>query len=118
VFLELGVSKFIARPNGFLLGGAMTSVVFSAEAGKDIPIDKTKLVATPPSDVRAEDITELLCPLPPLPQNEKQRIKLLNFTNLLDSKEEIDFDRLTSIAARIFNVPICLIRYVLSSNHT
>ena len=40
----------------------------------------------------------------PVPDYENDRIKILRQTNLLDSEEDVSFDRFTALAQRIFNV--------------
>ncbi len=40
----------------------------------------------------------------PIPKNERTRLKILYQTDLLDTKEEEDYDRYTSMAARLFHV--------------
>ena len=47
-----------------------------------------------------------------LPENEQQRLKALHDLALLDTAVEERFDRITRIAARIFDVPIALITLV------
>lgn len=47
-----------------------------------------------------------------LPENEQQRLKALHDLALLDTAAEERFDRITRIAARIFDVPIALITLV------
>jgi PAS domain S-box-containing protein len=48
----------------------------------------------------------------PYPVNEQQRLATLNSYAILDSPPEAAFDRITRMAARIFNVPIALISLV------
>ena len=48
----------------------------------------------------------------PVPENEAQRLKTLHSLGLLDTAPEERFDRITRIAARIFNVPIALITLI------
>lgn len=48
----------------------------------------------------------------PLPNNESQRLQSLHALKQLDSPPEPQFDRLTRIAARCFNVPIALLSLV------
>lgn len=43
---------------------------------------------------------------------EKQRIKVLNEMDILDTPEEYRFDRLTRLAKRLFDVPISLVSFV------
>lgn len=40
----------------------------------------------------------------PIPKNEITRLKILHQTDLLDTKEEENYDRYTSMAARLFHV--------------
>ena len=47
-----------------------------------------------------------------LPENEQQRLKTLHSLGILDTAAEERFDRITRIAARIFDVPIALITLV------
>jgi diguanylate cyclase (GGDEF)-like protein len=49
---------------------------------------------------------------PDLPENESARIAKLQSLNLLDTSPEERFDRLTRLAARLFNVPIALVSLV------
>jgi PAS domain-containing protein len=68
----------------------------------------------------AEIAKEGTCPLPP---NEQQRLEKLYSYDVLDSLPEKEFDRITSMAARVFGVPICLVSLVdagrqwFKSNH-
>ena len=48
----------------------------------------------------------------PVPQNEEQRVAKLKSYNILDTSPEAEFDDLTKLAARICEVPICLISLV------
>jgi PAS domain S-box-containing protein len=48
----------------------------------------------------------------PIPENEKSRLAELRRLALLDSEHERRFDRLTQIAARVFNVPIVFISLI------
>ncbi len=50
--------------------------------------------------------------LAPVPENEAQRLKTLHSLGLLDTAPEERFDRITRIAARIFNVPTALITLI------
>lgn len=45
----------------------------------------------------------------PIPPNEEERLKVLAEYHLMDTPPEEDFDRLTRLAARLFNVPIVLV---------
>ena len=49
---------------------------------------------------------------PLIPQNEFQRQQRLDIYEILDTPNEIDYDSITKIAARILNVPMCLISLV------
>jgi diguanylate cyclase (GGDEF)-like protein len=49
---------------------------------------------------------------PPIPINEKARLKSLKSLNVLDTPPEERFDRLTRMAQRIFGVPIALVSLV------
>lgn len=48
----------------------------------------------------------------PVPENEKFRLERLKYYSILDSEEEAMFDDLTKLAARILDVPICLLSLV------
>ncbi len=48
----------------------------------------------------------------PLPANEVERLEALRRYNILDTPPEAAFDRITSLAARLFNVPIALVSLV------
>jgi len=50
--------------------------------------------------------------IPPIPINEKDRLKSLKSLNILDTAPEERFDRLTRMAQRIFGVPIALVSLV------
>src|SRR5579862_1956444 len=50
--------------------------------------------------------------IPPLPKNERQRLKVLWQYSVLDSVPEEIFDDLTELAARICEAPIALITLV------
>ncbi|WP_323750550.1 GAF domain-containing protein [Marinobacter sp.] len=49
---------------------------------------------------------------PDYPANEASRLAALQATQLLDSPPEERFDRVTRLAARLFDVPICLVSLV------
>ena len=49
---------------------------------------------------------------PPLPRNEAARLEELRRLNILDTEPEERFDRLTRLAARLFDVPIALVSLV------
>lgn len=59
-----------------------------------------------------EKFVEKLLGAPKFPANEVERLAALKCTALLDSSPEDRFDLFTRLAARIFNVPICLISLV------
>ena len=46
------------------------------------------------------------------PANEVERLEALRRYNILDTPPEVAFDRITSLAARLFNVPITLVSLV------
>ncbi|BCM89784.1 cyclic di-GMP phosphodiesterase response regulator RpfG [Abditibacteriota bacterium] len=48
----------------------------------------------------------------PLPSNEVQRLQALRSYHILDTPPEVAFDRITSMAARLFDVPIALVSLV------
>ncbi|HEY9848236.1 MAG TPA: ATP-binding protein [Leptolyngbyaceae cyanobacterium] len=48
----------------------------------------------------------------PLPPNEVERLEALRRYNILDTPPEESFDRITALAARLFDVPIALISLV------
>ena len=43
----------------------------------------------------------------PIPHNEKDRLAALKNLHIIDTLPEKRFDRITRIAQRLFNVPIC-----------
>lgn len=49
---------------------------------------------------------------PEFPQEEQQRLSALDALKLLDTPPEERFDRITRLAARMFNVPIALVSLV------
>ena len=49
---------------------------------------------------------------PPLPANETERLTALHRYKILDTPPEAAFDRITTLAARLFDVPISLISLV------
>lgn len=55
---------------------------------------------------------ELLVKKPDKPINEAARIKTLQSLNILDTQAEERFDRLTRLAARMFDVPIALVSLI------
>lgn len=50
--------------------------------------------------------------LPPIPDNELQRLATLGSLNVLDTDAEERFDRITRLARRIFSLPCCIITLV------
>ncbi|AFZ30630.1 multi-sensor hybrid histidine kinase [Gloeocapsa sp. PCC 7428] len=46
---------------------------------------------------------------PPIPANEAERLAALHRYQILDTPPEAAFDRITSLAARLFNAPIALV---------
>mmetsp|Transcript_17458 Transcript_17458/g.22657 ORF Transcript_17458/g.22657 Transcript_17458/m.22657 type:complete len:800 (-) Transcript_17458:518-2917(-) len=48
----------------------------------------------------------------PVPKNEKERIKILNSYQILDSAQELVFDRITTLASRLFESEIALLTFV------
>lgn len=46
---------------------------------------------------------------PGIPENEEERLKSLYLADLLDTRDDERFDRLTRLARRIFQVPVVLI---------
>ena len=48
----------------------------------------------------------------PLPPDEEQRLATLHGLNILDTKPEERFDRITRLAAAIFEVPVVLISFI------
>jgi PAS domain S-box-containing protein len=53
-----------------------------------------------------------LLPPTPLPENEAGRLEALRRYRILDTPPEAGFDRVTSLAARLFDVPIALVSLV------
>ena len=51
-------------------------------------------------------------PSVPLPANEAERLEALRRYHILDTPTEIAFDRITTLAARLFDVPIALVSLV------
>lgn len=51
-------------------------------------------------------------PFPPTPPDEVQRLQVLLDLNLLDTPPDERFDRITRLAARLFNVPIALVSLI------
>jgi diguanylate cyclase (GGDEF)-like protein len=49
---------------------------------------------------------------PDIPQNERERLKVLRSLDVLDTPSEERFDRLTRLAKRMFDVPIALVSLV------
>ncbi|QYK09962.1 GGDEF domain-containing protein [Shewanella mangrovisoli] len=50
--------------------------------------------------------------LPPVPENELQRLATLRALNVLDTDVEERFDRITRLTRRIFSLPICVVTLV------
>ncbi|UCD69624.1 MAG: sensor domain-containing diguanylate cyclase [Betaproteobacteria bacterium] len=50
--------------------------------------------------------------VPAIPENEEERIDTLQALDVLDTKPEERFDRLTRLARRLFNVPIALVNLI------
>ncbi len=48
----------------------------------------------------------------PIPEDDEDRLRALGSLNILDTVPEECFDRLTSLAAKIFDVPIALVSLV------
>eukprot|EP01040_Poterioochromonas_malhamensis_P014035 gene14035-15503_t len=48
----------------------------------------------------------------PIPKNEITRLNILHQTDLLDTKEEEKYDRYTSMAARLFHIPVSSLNLV------
>ncbi|HSH81942.1 MAG TPA: GAF domain-containing protein [Herpetosiphonaceae bacterium] len=48
----------------------------------------------------------------PLPPDEAERLEALHRYAVLDTPPEVAFDRITGLAARLFNVPIALVSFV------
>lgn len=53
--------------------------------------------------------------IPPLPKNEQERLQLLHSLNILDSPPDERLDRVTRLAARLFQVPYAFISLVDSN---
>ncbi|MGL5490093.1 MAG: diguanylate cyclase domain-containing protein [Shewanella sp.] len=53
--------------------------------------------------------------LPPIPDNELQRLSTLKALNILDTDAEERFDRITRLTRRIFALPICVVTLVDAS---
>lgn len=51
-------------------------------------------------------------PAAPLPQNENERLQALHSYRILDTAQEIAFDRVVAVASRVFEMPICLVSLV------
>ncbi len=50
--------------------------------------------------------------LPPIPENEEERLSALRAYNIMDSLPESDYDNLTKIASEICQVPVALITFM------
>ena len=62
-----------------------------------------------------ETSAERLHPIASLPINEAARLEALRRYNVLDTPPEAAFDRVTSLAARLFDVPIALVSLIDAS---
>lgn len=51
-------------------------------------------------------------PEPPIPENEEERLKELQSFNILYTLPEDEFDSLTRLAARLCDVPVCMINFI------
>ena len=49
---------------------------------------------------------------PPLPENESERLRALQRYDILDTPREAGFDRITRLAARLFDVPMALVSLI------
>ncbi len=65
-------------------------------------------VSAPNLEVSTKDILNAA----PLPANEAQRLEALRRYNILGTPPEESFDRITALAARLFEVPIALVSLV------
>jgi hypothetical protein len=66
-----------------------------------------------PKRLTEEELEKISKSKVPIPENEAQRIFTLRQTRLLDSStSDPAFDRFTSFAQRLFNVPIALVTLV------
>ena len=50
--------------------------------------------------------------MPPIPYNERYRLDALHAYDILDTQSEPAFDRITHLAARLFDVPTALVSFV------
>lgn len=50
--------------------------------------------------------------IPPIPENEEQRVQALHSLHILDTKNEERFDRITRLAKKLFSVPIAVVSLV------
>eukprot|EP01128_Nolandella_sp_AFSM9_P005760 TRINITY_DN284_c0_g1_i6.p1 TRINITY_DN284_c0_g1~~TRINITY_DN284_c0_g1_i6.p1 ORF type:complete len:449 (-),score=71.49 TRINITY_DN284_c0_g1_i6:450-1796(-) len=55
---------------------------------------------------------DVRCPGAPLPDNEEERLEVLRALSVLDTEAEVQFDKVTSLGARLFDTPICLVSLV------
>ena len=72
-------------------------------------------VCSSPLVVSVSEVEEVEALTPPtdlIPENEDMRMAAVNRYEILDSPPDGAFDRITSLAARIFNVPIATITIV------
>ena len=59
-----------------------------------------------------EALPERLLSQTPLPANEAGRLETLRRYNILDTPPEVAFDRITALAARLFEMPIALVSLI------
>ncbi len=58
------------------------------------------------------EIPKPIATIAPLPGNEVERLEALRQYHILDTPAEAAFDRITSLAARLFNMPIALVSLI------
>jgi eukaryotic-like serine/threonine-protein kinase len=90
-------------------GICVRSVYLHADEDDACPVCSSSLVVTGP-DVEIE--TSRATPGPLIPSDEDLRITAVNRYDILDTPPDGAFDRITRLAARIFNVPISTISIV------
>jgi hypothetical protein len=56
------------------------------------------------NNLSIQDELEILNLKVPIPKNESKRIKVLREAEILDTEEEQEYDRYTSLASRVFKV--------------
>lgn len=61
------------------------------------------------NDARITDDVEVKMKFPGIPENEEERLKSLYMIDLLDTRDDERFERLTRIGQRLFQVPIAVI---------